>query len=177
MGIIAGLIAKIRADRKGQVGSATAATLGVIYTIVAAGYMDSALVVSFGHAALRMIQILRSPNIILDHHHLHSALGHDDMEPLASSERMYRLSWAFYRINTDLVLPPLVHVLRHSQRLVTSLLVVLAGSPLRLKRHSQWLVTSLLVVLAGMPFTPLYQMEELFVTQLLHTQPYLAASL
>merc|ERR1712176_887813 len=167
MGIIAGLIAKIRADRKGQVGSATAATLGVIYAIVAAGYMDSALVVSFGHAALRMIQILRSPNIILDHHHLHSALGHDDMEPLAVPESMYRLSWAFNRINTDLVLPPLVHVLRQC----------CTATPLRLKRHSQWLVTSLLVVLAGMPFTPLYQMEELFVTQLLHTQPYLAASL
>merc|ERR1712187_210575 len=80
---------------------------------------------------------------------------------------MYRLSWAFNRINTDLVLPPMVHVLKQS----------CTATPLKLKRHSQWLWTSLLVVLAGMPFTPLYQMEELVVTQLLHTQPYLAASL
>merc|ERR1712014_364229 len=98
---IAGFISKIRADRKGAIASATAATLGIIYVIVSTGHANIALFLSLGHAALRVIQLLRSPNIILDHTKLRKALGHESLEPLRVPEWVYRLGWKFNRINTD----------------------------------------------------------------------------
>ena len=64
--VYASLVSKIRADRKGAVAFATSGTLGVIYMVLAAGYADAALVLSLGHAAFRMVQIMRSPNIMTD---------------------------------------------------------------------------------------------------------------
>merc|ERR1719456_1741198 len=46
----AGLVANIRADRKGSLASATSATLGMLFVMLAAGYTDAALVLSLGHA-------------------------------------------------------------------------------------------------------------------------------
>lgn len=58
------LASKIRSDRKGSIANATSATIGLIYIIVALGYTNTALMISLGHATLRIIQILRSPNFI-----------------------------------------------------------------------------------------------------------------
>jgi NADH:ubiquinone oxidoreductase subunit 5 (subunit L)/multisubunit Na+/H+ antiporter MnhA subunit len=59
--IQATLIANVRADRKGSIASSTAATVGVIFVVLAAGYDEAALLLALGHSCFRMNQILRSP--------------------------------------------------------------------------------------------------------------------
>eukprot|EP00659_Diplonema_papillatum_P012106 gene12106-18705_t len=56
--VFSGLVCKIRADRKGAVAYATSGTIGLIMVVLAAGYGDVALLLSFGHAAFRIMQIL-----------------------------------------------------------------------------------------------------------------------
>jgi hypothetical protein len=59
--IQATLIANVRADRKGSIASSTAATVGVIFVVLAAGYDEAALLLALGHSCFRMNQILRAP--------------------------------------------------------------------------------------------------------------------
>ena len=61
-----GVIANVRNDRKGAIASATSATVGMIYIVLAAGFDDLALWLSLGHGAFRMNQVLRSPSSIAD---------------------------------------------------------------------------------------------------------------
>jgi NADH:ubiquinone oxidoreductase subunit 5 (subunit L)/multisubunit Na+/H+ antiporter MnhA subunit len=62
--VMATLIAQTRADRKGALAYAISASVGQIYIVLALGYVDIALVVSFGHAAYRMKQILLAPDVL-----------------------------------------------------------------------------------------------------------------
>lgn len=59
----------MRADRKGSLGFAIAATLGALFVVVAAGYPSLALVLGLGHVTLRSLQVgdcFRSPPIASD---------------------------------------------------------------------------------------------------------------
>jgi hypothetical protein len=66
--LISGLIAKLRADRKGGIGYATSGTVGLLYVLLAIGGVatDVALFLGFAHAVLRTQQILRAHNGILE---------------------------------------------------------------------------------------------------------------
>ena len=73
------LIAQVRADRKGSVGHAVAATVGGLFAVLGAfgggSTIDVVLFLAFGHASYRVTQILRSHNYILDAHELKAAVG------------------------------------------------------------------------------------------------------
>ena len=55
--IAAGLVAHVRPDRKGSLGFAAAATVGLLYVVCAVGYTDLALLMAFGHAVFRSHQL------------------------------------------------------------------------------------------------------------------------
>jgi formate hydrogenlyase subunit 3/multisubunit Na+/H+ antiporter MnhD subunit len=161
-----GLVAKIRSDRKGSIGYATSASIGLLYIILAMGYADIALFLAFGHAALRMVQILRAVNHPLEYHHLTGALEHKT-EPKVVPEGWFKLGWRLNRMSTDMSLPPLLHMFRS----------ICKFKPLELGKYSQWLLTTVLIVLAGMPFTPLTQFNDQVLMNLLHTSAYKAVAL
>lgn len=157
-----GCIANIRADRKGSLAAATSATLGAIYVVLAAGYPDAALLLSFGHAAFRMNQVLRSANTILDTHKLESALGHQEVSGSQVPEPLYKLGWAFNRVNTDLLkLPDLFQS------------VDLRAS-LRLSRGAQYAATAALLLLVGAIHAPV--VEE-HLAALLASEPAAAVAM
>eukprot|EP01102_Stenamoeba_stenopodia_P000183 TRINITY_DN10145_c0_g1_i1.p1 TRINITY_DN10145_c0_g1~~TRINITY_DN10145_c0_g1_i1.p1 ORF type:complete len:296 (+),score=58.39 TRINITY_DN10145_c0_g1_i1:488-1375(+) len=155
------LVAKIRADRKGAIANAASATLGLIFVVLAMGYSDLALVLALGHAAFRMIQILRSPNSIADSQKLRSALGRLTW-PKVVPDWLYRLSWTLRRFDSDFHLLHVLHLISRPLQM---------KEPWKLTKLQQWLVTAVIVVLAGAPFTPLSHWLEEKLIHLLQTDP------
>lgn len=102
---VSSLQAHIRADRKGAIAHATSATLGLVYVTLAAGYAELALLMSLAHAAFRIVQTLRSPNVMADTHRLRAALAD---EPHLMTwhrvvpRRLYRVAWAASRVFGDI---------------------------------------------------------------------------
>jgi len=164
----AGIVSKIRADRKGALAIATSGSVGMIYCILAAGYTDMALLLSLGHASLRMTQFLRSANVILDHHNLHSALGHE-MGSKVVSERLYRLAWGLNRMNCGFYLPQAAHMFKFHTRSETE--------PLLLSKVEQYVGTGVMALLGCAPFTPLAYWKEEALMGALVSHPCGAASL
>jgi uncharacterized protein YbcC (UPF0753/DUF2309 family) len=158
------LVSKIRADRKGAIANATSATIGLIFVTLSLGYSNLALLMSFGHAAFRMTQILRSPNVIRDSQKLRDALGRMPW-PKIVPNWLYRISWRFQRFHSDFHLTHLLHRISRPLHMPTSL---------KLTKIQQWLVTGVSVILAGAPFTPLSHFLEDLVMELLPTHPFLA---
>jgi hypothetical protein len=138
----------------------------MLYIILAAGFPDVALVLAFGHAALRMQQMLRAVNFPLEIHHLTGALEYKT-EPKVVPEVFFRMSWRLNRMNSELCLPQVLYLFRG----------ICNFKPLEFGRLPQWFLTSVLVVLAGMPFSPLTQFNDQVLMDLLHTSPFKAVSL
>jgi hypothetical protein len=161
------LVARIRPDRKGSVARATSATLGLLFTLLAAGFRDTALVLALGHAALRMVQILRAPGVIGDSTALRAALGFAPW-PRVVPDWLYRAAWACYRVDTD------YHFLGLVRRVMGRLHI---AKPWDLSRAQQWAVTAAGVVLAGLPYTPVSHGLEHAILELLPEQPALAGAL
>lgn len=163
-----GCVSKVRADRKGSLGNAIAATIGMIFIIIAAGYADLALVLAFGHAALRMWQILRSHNLILDHHQLKAAMGQDIMtKGRQISEPLFRLAWMLNRTSADLHLPFIGHFFRHQYK----------SHKMHLSKYQQWAMTALAVMLAGFPFTPMGYYRDLLVQFLVEKEVWVGVGM
>lgn len=99
--IQSGILANVRADRKGGLASAAAATLGAIFIVLAFGYDDAALLLCLGHGSFRMNQVLRSPSAISDTHKWEAALGYEQVASQKTFEVVWRLGWFFNRINND----------------------------------------------------------------------------
>jgi hypothetical protein len=58
---------RVRPDRKGAIAHATAGTVGLLYVLLAAtGRAELALLGSFGHASMRVLQTLRAPSGVHD---------------------------------------------------------------------------------------------------------------
>lgn len=164
--IYATLLLKIRADRKGAIALATSATLGLIFTLLALGYPNLALVLCLGHASFRMNQILRAPNVIADMQKLRTALGYLPW-PKVVPDWLYRFVWGLHRcLVTDLNFLHILHLMSRPMR-----------SPMKLTRVGQWVATSVIVVLAGLPFTPVSHYFEELVSNLLQSHPWTAVGL
>jgi NADH:ubiquinone oxidoreductase subunit 5 (subunit L)/multisubunit Na+/H+ antiporter MnhA subunit len=158
------LVAKIRADRKGALAHATAGTLGLIYVTLAAGYTDLALAMSLGHASFRMIQVLRSPNVIAEHHSLRAALGRPvSLKKVPDS--LYYTAWRLRRFDTDF------HMFNMLDWLSRPLYMI---KNVRLTKMQQWAATTVGVVLAGAPFTGLTEMFDHWLMDLLLEHPIAA---
>ncbi len=161
------LISKIRADRKGAIAYATSATIGLMFVTLALGYRDLCLMMAFGHAAFRMTQILRSPNIISETQNLRSALGRFPW-PRVVPDWLFRLSWTLRRIDSDFHLINVLHAFsRHLNVL----------KPAKLSKYQQWIATAVIAVLAGAPFTPVSHFLEHTLMEMLPTNPGLAAAI
>jgi hypothetical protein len=60
-------VGRVRPDRKGAIAHATAGTVGLLYVLLAAtGSAELALLGSFGHASMRVLQTLRAPSSVHD---------------------------------------------------------------------------------------------------------------
>jgi hypothetical protein len=129
------------------------------------GYADAALVASLGHAAFRMVQILRAPNAIADSQHLKNTLGAAPW-PRFVPDWLYRVSWRMRRVDTDF------HLLHLLQRLTGHLH---PSKQWNLTKTQQWSLTGTGVVLAGAPLTPLSNYLDDTLVELLHSRPLLAA--
>jgi len=164
--VFSGLVGKVRADRNGAIASATSSTLGLIYVILAAGYPNTALVLSLGHAAFRMLQFLRAANFVLDMRNMRSALR-DELKPKAMPEWVYQLCWVLNRINVDSQTPLMLQMLTGHRRMLG----------LRLSKYQQWLATGVLLILAGVPFTPVSSYISMAITDLLNSHPLWAVCL
>ena len=139
------LVSKTRADRKGSIASATSATLGLLYVLLASGHANLALVASFGHASFRMIQILRSPNFIADSVYLRSWLGSGALAKEVPSF-LFKMSWALRRLDSDFHLLNVLHWISKP--------FLRVREKLRLNRFQRWTIASVAIVLAGAPLTP-----------------------
>lgn len=165
--VFATLVSHIRADRKGAISYATSGTLGLLYGLVALGFSDTALALSFGHAACRMVQIFRAPNIIADKESIRNAL--DGKVPLWPSEPpgwLFRMAWRCRRIDTDL------NVLEWMDAFSRE-----AKEHFKLSRAQQWGATAGIGALIGAPFTPFMHAYEHTFMELAHTDPRMAAAM
>ncbi|MEV0678773.1 proton-conducting transporter membrane subunit [Actinosynnema sp. NPDC050436] len=69
------LVGRAQTDVKTSLAYASTTQVGLVLVEVGLGWELLALVHLLGHAALRSAQILRSPSLLHDHHHLEQALG------------------------------------------------------------------------------------------------------
>jgi NADH-quinone oxidoreductase subunit L len=68
-------VGRTQSDIKSALAYASMTQVGLIYVEVGLGLSYLAVVHIVGHAAIRTLQILRSPSLLHDHHHLEKAMG------------------------------------------------------------------------------------------------------
>lgn len=95
------IIANVRADRRGSIASSTSATLGAILIVLAAGFDETALLLSLGHAAFRMNQILRSPGSIQENNEWAATLGAAKTSSQPVVDVFWKAGWSLNRLNSD----------------------------------------------------------------------------
>lgn len=165
--VAATMLANIRADRKGSIALASSATLGGVFVMLSLGYTDLALASCFGHATFRMIQVLRSPNIIADSQHIRSGLGRMPW-PEVVPDWAYRAAWILKRVETD------AHLLSSLQTITGWLH---QAPRVKLSRWQQWALTGAGVVVAGAPFTPISHSLHQALEALLPVHPAAAGAI
>ncbi len=68
-------VGRVQSDIKSVLAYASMTQLGIIFVEIGLGLPLLALIHTLGHASLRSLQILRSPSLLHDHHHLEQAMG------------------------------------------------------------------------------------------------------
>lgn len=68
-------VGRVQTDIKSLLAYASMTQLGLIYVEIGLGLDGLAVVHIVGHATLRALQILRSPSLLHDHHHLEQQMG------------------------------------------------------------------------------------------------------
>lgn len=68
-------VGRVQADIKSALAYASMTQAGLILVEIGLGFRHLALAHIVGHAAIRSLQILRSPSLLHDHHHLEQAMG------------------------------------------------------------------------------------------------------
>jgi uncharacterized protein YbcC (UPF0753/DUF2309 family) len=166
--LYSGLVSQIHADRKGALAYATSSTLGAIYVVMAAGYINEALALALGHASFRILQVLESPGSINAAQSLTSAL---DAPPWPSvvPDSLFRLCWGLHRLDTD----------AHAVNTLHQVSAMLGyRKPLKkydLSQPQLWGITGAGLAVAGLPFTPVSEGLHILLEDLLITDPALAS--
>lgn len=160
------LKSKIRSERKGGLANATSGTIGVIFFILSLGYSDLALLLSFGHASFRIIQVLRVPNKITDCQKIKAYLGKAPW-PKVVPDSLYKICWTLKRIGSDMNLFDLV---------IKGSKIVKKFSNLSFTKKQQWAITTIAVILAGFP-SPLSYAVENYLIDNLTVNPLLCAGI
>jgi len=164
----AGLVSLIHADRKGALAYATSSTIGLLYCIMAAGYVPEALILALGHSSLRIGQILRAPNELLHRNSIGAMLGFTPFQEVVS-DRQFELCWSLHRFDTD---TNLIYAFYH---FIEPLDFLRVTSPTTQTRKMLFLVIGLAA--AGFPFTPLSVACDALIVDLLPKAPFLACFL
>jgi NADH-quinone oxidoreductase subunit L len=68
-------VGRTQSDIKSALAYASMTQVGLIYVEIGLGFHHLAVAHIVGHAAIRTLQILRSPSLLHDHHHLEQAMG------------------------------------------------------------------------------------------------------
>ncbi|KPK51745.1 MAG: hypothetical protein AMJ63_11535 [Myxococcales bacterium SG8_38_1] len=68
-------VGRTQTDIKSALAYASMTQVGLIYVEIGLGFRYLAVAHIVGHAAIRTLQILRSPSLLHDHHHLEQAMG------------------------------------------------------------------------------------------------------
>jgi uncharacterized protein YbcC (UPF0753/DUF2309 family) len=166
--LYSGLVSQIHADRKGALAYATSSTLGAIYVVMAAGYINEALALAMGHASFRIVQVLRSPGSINDAQSLTSALDGPPW-PNVVPDSLFRLCWGLHRLDTD------AHAVNTLHQVSAMLGFKQPLEKLDLSQPQVWGITGAGLVVAGMPFTPVSDSLHILLEDLLITDPALAS--
>jgi uncharacterized protein YbcC (UPF0753/DUF2309 family) len=166
--LYSGIVSQIHADRKGALAYATSSTLGAIYVIMAAGYINEALALAMGHASFRIVQVLRSPGSINDSQSLTSALDAPPW-PTIVPDWLFRLCWSLHRLDTD------AHAVNTLHQVSAMLGFKQPLEKLDLSQPQLWGITGAGLVVAGMPFTPASDSLHILLEDLLITDPALAS--
>lgn len=67
-------VGRAQTDIKSSLAYATMTQVGLIFVEIGLGFRYLALIHIIGHAAIRTLQVLRSPSLLHDHHHLELAM-------------------------------------------------------------------------------------------------------
>jgi NADH-quinone oxidoreductase subunit L len=68
-------VGRVQSDIKSTLAYATMTQIGLIFVEIGLGLRFLALLHIVGHACIRTLQILRSPSLLHEHHHLEQAIG------------------------------------------------------------------------------------------------------
>ncbi len=68
-------VGRVQTDIKSVLAYASMTQIGLIFIEIGSGFYVLALLHVIGHASIRSLQILRSPSLLHDHHHLEQAMG------------------------------------------------------------------------------------------------------
>jgi NADH:ubiquinone oxidoreductase subunit 5 (subunit L)/multisubunit Na+/H+ antiporter MnhA subunit len=68
-------VGRVQTDIKSALAYASMTQVGIIFVEIGLGFRYLPLAHLVGHAAVRSLQILRSPSLLHDHHHLEQAMG------------------------------------------------------------------------------------------------------
>jgi len=185
------LIARIRADRKGSLGHASASTVGTLYALLALGFFSSEtiLYLCFAHCCIRSVQILRAHNVILETHYLEAAFngtgGGRDISVNTFSYLaqicgyneafLFRLGWKFNQLSQELNLP---HCLQYLKKALPQMVRPPAVGPakaLYLSKPQQYIGVVLLLILSGAPYTPVGSWREEKILENVHQGALLGA--
>jgi NADH-quinone oxidoreductase subunit L len=94
-------VGRTQTDIKSALAYASVTQVGLIYVEIGLGFEYLALTHIIGHAAIRTLEILKSPSLLHEHHHLEQAMGRqlprtgghlERLVPQASQPRLYRLA-------------------------------------------------------------------------------------
>jgi NADH-quinone oxidoreductase subunit L len=94
-------VGRVQTDIKSALAYASMTQVGLILVEIGLGLRFLALVHIVGHAAVRSLQVLRSPSLLHDHHHLEQAMGRalprtgrhlERLVPRAVQPWLYRLA-------------------------------------------------------------------------------------
>jgi NADH:ubiquinone oxidoreductase subunit 5 (subunit L)/multisubunit Na+/H+ antiporter MnhA subunit len=69
------IVGRVQSDIKSALAYASMTQIGLIFVEIGLGLPLLALIHTVGHASIRSLQILRSPSLLHDHHHLEQAMG------------------------------------------------------------------------------------------------------
>lgn len=87
------LVGRVQTDIKSVLAYASMTQVGIILVEIGLGLRFVAVVHVVGHACVRTLQVLRSPSLLHDHHHLEQAMGRQLPRTGGHIERLVPARW------------------------------------------------------------------------------------